>query len=119
LLLQHRTQFGQLRKAERCKLIVESLRRVALATWLIITAMGDSQEPVYLCLGAVNIFVRDVERSLQFYLGQLGFNLAFDKQLQSGRRWVAVSPPDGAVVLTLIAPAPESREYALIGGPRR
>jgi serine phosphatase RsbU (regulator of sigma subunit)/catechol 2,3-dioxygenase-like lactoylglutathione lyase family enzyme len=77
--------------------------------------MGDSQEPVYLCLGAVNIFVQDLERSLQFYLGQLGFNLAFDKQLQSGRRWVAVSPPDGAAVLTLIAPAPESREYALIG----
>ena len=77
--------------------------------------MADAGEPVYLCVGAVNIFVRDLDRSLQFYTGQLGFKLAFDKQLQSGRRWVAVSPPDGAAVLTLIAPPPESHEYRLIG----
>jgi len=85
--------------------------------------MGSSPQPAirldgrgpYLCLGAVNIYVRDIEQSLRFYRDQLGFNLAFDKQLQSGRRWVAVSPPDGSAVLTLIAPHPESREHALIG----
>jgi serine phosphatase RsbU (regulator of sigma subunit) len=66
---------------------------------------------------AVNVFVRDHERSLQFYLDQLGFTLAFDVRLQSGQRWVGVAPPDGAAVLTLIAPDPDSEEYKLIGRP--
>jgi serine phosphatase RsbU (regulator of sigma subunit)/catechol 2,3-dioxygenase-like lactoylglutathione lyase family enzyme len=74
----------------------------------------ERQEP-YLGINAVNIFVRDQERSLRFYLDQLGFRLAFDARLQSGERWVAVSPPDGTAVLALIAPEPDSREYALIG----
>jgi serine phosphatase RsbU (regulator of sigma subunit) len=63
----------------------------------------------------VNIFVRDQERSLQFYLDQLGFHLAFDARLQSGQRWVVVSPPDGSAMLALIAPDHESKEYKLIG----
>src|SRR5467141_2595356 len=71
----------------------------------------------YLRLHAVNVFVRDQDRSLRFYLDQLGFTLAFDVQLQSGQRWVGVSPPDGTAVLTLIAPDPESDEYKFIGQP--
>lgn len=71
----------------------------------------------YLRIHAVNVFVKDQERSVRFYLDQLGFNLAFDARLQSGQRWVAVSPPDGSAVLTLIAPDPESDEYKLIGRP--
>lgn len=78
--------------------------------------MGSRQEP-YLRIHAVNVYVRDQDRSLQFYLDQLGFDLAFDALLQSGQRWVAVSPPDGTAVLTLIAPDPESPEYKLIGRP--
>ncbi len=70
---------------------------------------------MYLSLHAVNIFVRDQDRSLRFYVDQLGFNLAIDARLQSGNRWVAVSPPDGGAVLSLIAPRPDSREYKLIG----
>jgi serine phosphatase RsbU (regulator of sigma subunit) len=69
----------------------------------------------YLRVHAVNIFVHDQERSLRFYLDQLGFNLAFDVCLQSGQRWVGVAPPDGTAVLTLIAPDPDSEEYKLIG----
>lgn len=69
----------------------------------------------YLRIHAVNIFVRDQERSLRFYLDQLGFELAFDARIQSGQRWVAVAPPDGTTVLTLIEPAPDSFEYKLIG----
>jgi serine phosphatase RsbU (regulator of sigma subunit) len=63
----------------------------------------------------VNIFVRDQERSLRFYVDQLGFHLAFDAKLQSGERWVAVAPPDGTAILALVAPKPDSREYKLIG----
>src|SRR6202045_3659057 len=71
----------------------------------------------HLGLHAVNVFVRDQDRSLRFYLDQLGFHVAFDARLQSGQRWVAVAPPDGTAVLTLIAPRPDSREYRLIGRP--
>lgn len=66
-------------------------------------------------LHCVNIFVRDQDRSLRFYLDQLGFHLAFDTKLQSGDRWVAVAPPDGSAVLSLVVPKPKSQEYKLIG----
>ncbi|HEY6391737.1 MAG TPA: SpoIIE family protein phosphatase [Bryobacteraceae bacterium] len=69
----------------------------------------------YLSIHAVNIFVHDQDRSLRFYVDQLGFDLAFDAELQSGGRWVAVSPPDGSAVLALVAPEPDSKEYGLIG----
>ena len=69
----------------------------------------------YLRVHAVNVYVRDQDRSLRFYVDQLGFDVAFDARLQSGGRWVAVAPPDGTAVLTLIAPEPGSREYELIG----
>ena len=71
----------------------------------------------YLGVYAVNVFVRDQDRSLQFYVDQLGFSLAFDVRLQSGQRCVGVAPPHGTAVLTLIAPEPDSAEYKLIGQP--
>jgi serine phosphatase RsbU (regulator of sigma subunit) len=71
----------------------------------------------YLGVYAVNVFVRDQDRSLQFYVDQLGFSLAFDVRLQSGQRCVGVAPPHGTAVLTLITPEPDSAEYKLIGQP--
>jgi phosphoserine phosphatase RsbU/P len=80
--------------------------------------MGDVSSPhPFLGLHAVNVFVRDQDESVRFYVDQLGFNLAFDARLQSGVRWVAVAPPDGTAVLALIAPSPDSKEYQLIGQP--
>jgi serine phosphatase RsbU (regulator of sigma subunit)/catechol 2,3-dioxygenase-like lactoylglutathione lyase family enzyme len=72
------------------------------------------QNPL-LRIHCVNVFVHDQERSLRFYLDQLGFHLAIDTQLQSGERWVAVAPPDGTTILALIAPPPHSQQYKLIG----
>jgi serine phosphatase RsbU (regulator of sigma subunit)/catechol 2,3-dioxygenase-like lactoylglutathione lyase family enzyme len=69
----------------------------------------------FLSIHAVRIFVRDLDRSLDFYLGQLGFRLVIDTRLQSGERWVAVSPPDGTAIFTLVAPQPKSIEHKLIG----
>jgi len=74
----------------------------------------DRQNP-YLRIDAVNVHVRDLDRSLDFYLNQLGFHLALDIRLQSGYRLVAVAPPDGTTVLRLIVPDPDSEEYQLIG----
>src|SRR5207253_4950575 len=81
------------------------------------SAIRPDPKTRYLRIHAVNVFVKDQDRSLRFYLDQLGFSLAFDARLQSGQRWVAVSPPDGSAVLTLIAPEPDSEESKLIGRP--
>ena len=80
--------------------------------------MNDSSSHrLHLRVHAINVYVRDQEASLHFYLDRLGFDLAFDAVLQSGDRWLAVAPPDGSALLTLITPKPESREYDLIGRP--
>jgi serine phosphatase RsbU (regulator of sigma subunit)/catechol 2,3-dioxygenase-like lactoylglutathione lyase family enzyme len=79
-----------------------------------LTLRADRRDP-YLRLYAVNVFVRDQERSLRFYVDQLGFHVAFDTRLQSGERWVAVTPPDGTAILVLIEPKPKSEEQKLIG----
>lgn len=77
----------------------------------------DRQDP-YLRLLCVNIFVRDQDRSLRFYVDQLGFGLVVDESYESGGRWVAVAPPDGNAVLALITPKRKSEEYKLIGRSR-
>lgn len=74
----------------------------------------DRQDP-YLRLQSVTIFVRDLDRSLRFYVDQLGFVLAFDGRVQPGRRFVTVAPPDGTANLTLVAPEPDSEACKLIG----
>jgi phosphoserine phosphatase RsbU/P len=76
----------------------------------------DRQDP-YLRLQSVTIYVRDLDRSLNFYLEQLGFQLIFDARVQPGRRWVTVAPPDGTANLTLVAPEPDSEQHKLIGRP--
>lgn len=97
---------------------------------LIITAMSSSsprdaelptvsqkQANLYLGIQAVDIFVRDVDSSVRFYVDQLGFSVVSDVILQTGRRRVGVAPPDGTAVLNLIAPEAESEEFNLIGRP--
>src|SRR5262245_53816568 len=69
----------------------------------------------FLSIHAVRIFVRDLDRSLRFYVDQLGFRLVIDTKLQSGERWVAVSPPDGTTILALVAPKANTQEHKLIG----
>ncbi len=76
----------------------------------------DRQEP-YLRLNTVTVFVRDQERSLRVYLDQLGFTLAFDFHLATGDRWVAVTPPDGTGMTSLVEPKLGAPEYQLIGRP--
>ena len=80
-------------------------------------AQDQDQRDLYLGIQAVDVFVRDLEKSLQFYVNQLGFRLISDVILQSGRRRVGVSPPDGTAAINLIAPEPDSDEYKLIGRP--
>src|SRR6185437_2088525 len=74
----------------------------------------DRQDP-YLRLLWINVFVRDLERSLQFYRDQLGFRVALDYSYDSVGRVLAVAPPDGRAVLALVTPKRNSAEAKLIG----
>jgi serine phosphatase RsbU (regulator of sigma subunit)/catechol 2,3-dioxygenase-like lactoylglutathione lyase family enzyme len=76
---------------------------------------AKARAEMHLGVHCINVYVRDQDRSLKFYVEQLGFRVAFDAKLQSGERWVAVAPPDGAAVLALIKPKPQSQEAKLIG----
>src|SRR6266481_2306942 len=84
------------------------------SVWLEESTIGPDRKEPHLRFHAIKIFVRDQDRSLRFYLDQLGFSLVYDTRLQSGERWVAVAPPDGTAILALVAPKPSSREYKLI-----
>src|SRR5690348_3555836 len=74
----------------------------------------DRRDP-YLRILSATVFVRDQDRSLRFFVEQLGFTLVIDMSYESGDRWIAVAPPDGNTVLALISPAPNSKESKRIG----
>src|SRR5258708_724653 len=74
------------------------ISKVVPGSYFVKRSCADYNLPMspHLRIHGINIYVRDQERSLRFYLDQLGFQLAFDVHLQSGQRWVAVTPPDGS-----------------------
>ncbi len=74
----------------------------------------DGQDP-YLSQHFVMIFVRDQERSLRFYVDQLGFRLLVDQTFESGGRWIEVGPPDGSANIALALAKPDSDAYKLVG----
>src|SRR5216110_2602016 len=78
----------------------------------------DSQDP-YFCLHFIMIFVRDQERSLRFYVDQLGCRLVVDQRFESGGRWIEIAPPDGNASLSLALATPDSETYKLIGHDTR
>jgi serine phosphatase RsbU (regulator of sigma subunit)/predicted enzyme related to lactoylglutathione lyase len=74
----------------------------------------DRKDP-YLRIQFVTIFVRDVDRSIRFFVDQLGFSVVMDARLPHGERRVAIAPPDGSTLLSLRAPEPGSKEHCRIG----
>src|SRR5262245_58205966 len=84
------------------------------AWWDRSTLRLDRQSP-HLRIFFSTVFVRDQDRSLQFFVDQLGFSLIADNRFEGGGRWVAVAPPDGSAFLALVVPGPGSDEYDLIG----
>jgi len=75
-----------------------------------------SQPSTYLRIFKSNVYVRDHDRSLKFYVDQLGFRVLADGNFEFGR-WVAIAPPDGSSILALVAPKRGSENYKLIGRP--
>jgi serine phosphatase RsbU (regulator of sigma subunit)/catechol 2,3-dioxygenase-like lactoylglutathione lyase family enzyme len=72
------------------------------------------RSPHYLRIFKSNVYVRDHDLSLKFYVDQLGFSVVADARFEFGR-WVAIAPPDGTTILALIAPKRGSENYKLIG----
>jgi phosphoserine phosphatase RsbU/P len=85
----------------------------ASAQWPRTIPRLDSQNP-YLRILFLSIFVRDLDRSIRFYVDQLGFSLLFDSKVGGGR-FVVVGPPDGSATLSLAEARPGSKEYESIG----
>jgi serine phosphatase RsbU (regulator of sigma subunit)/catechol 2,3-dioxygenase-like lactoylglutathione lyase family enzyme len=77
-------------------------------------ARPERQNP-YLRLQAVTVFVRDLDRSLHFFVHQLGFHLVFDARVPAGRAYAVIAPPDGTCNLALVSPEPTSEQVKLIG----
>jgi catechol 2,3-dioxygenase-like lactoylglutathione lyase family enzyme len=74
----------------------------------------DNQDP-YVSLHFIMVFVRDQEKSLRFYVDQLGFRLVVDVIVPSGGRWIEVAPPDGSTSVALVGPTPGTDAYNFIG----
>jgi serine phosphatase RsbU (regulator of sigma subunit)/uncharacterized glyoxalase superfamily protein PhnB len=69
----------------------------------------------FLRLQFVSIYVRDQQRSLEFFRDTLGFQVMLDVLFESGNRYIQVSPPDGNSSLALMLPRPGSGEEELVG----
>jgi serine phosphatase RsbU (regulator of sigma subunit) len=77
--------------------------------------LSKCPESPYLRIFKSTVFVRDHDRSLQFYVDKLGFSVLADARFEFGGRWVAVAPPDGSAILALVAPKRRTEHYKLIG----
>ena len=76
------------------------------------------RQELFLRLQSVMVYVRNLDRSLEFYLDLLGFQIVFDGRSESarpGQSWVVVGPPDGTANLTLIVPRTDSQQFKQIG----
>src|SRR6266567_3426073 len=87
--------------------------------WLDGPAVRLDRGDPYLRLQSIIIYVRNLDRSLEFYVDLLGFQLVFDARDEkfAGRHFVTVAPPDGTANLTLVAPERDSEQFKLIGRP--
>lgn len=86
------------------------------ATERLLRRHAADPETPYLRIFKSNVFVRDLDRSLPFYIDSLGFTVLADSRFEFGR-WVAVAPPDGSAILALIAPRKGTENYRFIGRP--
>jgi phosphoserine phosphatase RsbU/P len=102
-------------------MLLASVLNHALTPTMILVNLGLMSEATsaasarHLRLHGVGVVVRDPDRSLDFYVGLLGFRLLADMQLPEGRRMIAVAPPDGSSILVLVQRRPDSTDDARIG----
>ena len=69
-------------------------------------------------IGALTLLVRDYDEAINYYVRSLGFTLIEDTNLgsiESGKRWVRVSPPGAAETTLLLAKAATPEQAASVG----
>lgn len=72
----------------------------------------------HLRLHAATVFVRDLDASVCYYRDVLGFGVVTNRHLEPSHPWVALVPPDGTAVLSLVrGDTPETA--ALVGQDTR
>ena len=69
---------------------------------------------LYLSLHFVILYVRDLDRSLRFFVEQLGFRVVVDHRFENGQRWIEVGPSDGSANVGLALIPPEDDPEKLI-----
>jgi serine phosphatase RsbU (regulator of sigma subunit) len=69
----------------------------------------------FLRLNFATVWVRDQERSRQFFVEQLGFQAAIDAEVPGVGRWIIVTPPIGLPGIALVVPPEGSVEARRIG----
>src|SRR5215831_5575026 len=71
--------------------------------------------PPSLRLNFATVWVRDQERSRQFFVDQLGFQVAVDAEVSGVGRWIITTPPTGLPGIALVVPVEGSTEARRIG----
>lgn len=61
------------------------------------------------------VWVKDQDKSLDFYLNKLGFEKQADIKMDNGFRWIEVRPPNAETAITLAKPYP-GQEGVSVGG---
>jgi serine phosphatase RsbU (regulator of sigma subunit)/uncharacterized glyoxalase superfamily protein PhnB len=80
-----------------------------------LAGLSLAEKGKFLRLQFVSVYVRDQERSLEFFRDKLGFSVILDVLFASGNRYVQVSPPHGTSSLALVLPRPGTEEEELVG----
>lgn len=67
-------------------------------------------------IGLTALVVRDYDEALEFFVGQLGFNLLEDTYIgEQDKRWVVVAPPGSGESALLLARAANPEQQSRIG----
>jgi serine phosphatase RsbU (regulator of sigma subunit) len=75
----------------------------------------ECPERPYLRVFKSTVYVKDHDRSLDFYINKLGFSVLADVAATYDGRWVAIAPPDGQAIIALVAPKSGTEKYRFIG----
>ncbi len=66
-------------------------------------------------IALATLVVRDYDEALAFFVDRLGFEVAEDALLPSGKRWVVVAPPGDGGARLLLARADGPEQAAAVG----
>jgi catechol 2,3-dioxygenase-like lactoylglutathione lyase family enzyme len=58
-------------------------------------------------VNCVVLYVRDQQRSLDFYLNTLGWEVRTDEVMADGKRWIDVAPPSARTRVALVQAPPD------------